>query len=103
MALSAPQAWRYQRTVAARWDSDFRRITRARHVELDVPFEQIEEHLGPFFESVEIRVVNSFTGDVLDYERTRGLRRSLSVVTSFPGLNPRRSHCELFHSAECNV
>lgn len=72
--------WRYQRghriqnQLREHWDSAFRPVTRARHVERDVPFDQIEEHIGPFFESVEVREVNSSTGAVLDYEREPGLK-----------------------------
>ena len=72
--------WRYQRGyriqnhLREHWNSTFRPVTRARHVERDVTFEEVEEHIGPFFESVEVRVVNSFTGAVLDYEREPGLK-----------------------------
>lgn len=72
--------WRYQRSrgirerLQTRWDGEFRRVTRARHVERDVSFEQIEPHVGPFFEAVQIRVVNSATGAVLDYDREPGLK-----------------------------
>ncbi|HXM51575.1 MAG TPA: Z1 domain-containing protein [Pyrinomonadaceae bacterium] len=72
--------WRYQRGHSIRdrlrqhWDSTFRLVTRARHAELDRPFDRIEEHIGPFFESIEVRVINSETGEVLDYEREPGLK-----------------------------
>jgi hypothetical protein len=72
--------WRYQRghriraDLDSHWNSAFRSITRARHAELDATFDQIEEHIGPFFESVVVRVVNSFTGSVLDYEREPTLK-----------------------------
>jgi len=72
--------WRYQRTrgirdrLRRRWDEDMRPVTRATHLERDVPFEDIEPHIGPFFESVQTRVVNSSTGEVLDYEREPGLK-----------------------------
>ncbi len=47
--------WRYQRTrgirdrLLQRWDEDMRPVTRATHLERDVRFEEIEPHLGPFF------------------------------------------------------
>lgn len=72
--------WRYQRRhgirerLQTRWEDEFRPVTRASHLERDVPFEQIELHIGPFFESVQVRVVNSTTGAVLDYEREPGLK-----------------------------
>lgn len=72
--------WRYQRTrgirdrLQQRWDEDMRPVTRATHLERDVRFEEIEPHIGPFFESVQTRVVNSSTGEVLDYEREPGLK-----------------------------
>ena len=72
--------WRYQRQhgirerLDNRWNSEFRSVTRTRHAELDVAFERIEEHIGPFFESVNVRVVNSSTGEILDYEREPSLK-----------------------------
>jgi len=72
--------WRYQRQHGIRdrlqehWDLMFRPATRGRLADLDRSFDQIEEHIGPFFESVEVRVVNSSTGEVLDYEREPGLK-----------------------------
>ncbi|MCF6153749.1 MAG: endonuclease [Candidatus Brocadia sp.] len=72
--------WRYQRRhgirerLQARWEEEFRPVTRASHLERDVSFEQIEPHVGPFFEAVQVRVVNSATGEVLDYEREPGLK-----------------------------
>ena len=47
--------WRYQRTrgirdrLRRRWDEDMRPVTRATHLERDVPFEDIETHMGTFF------------------------------------------------------
>lgn len=72
--------WRYQRThgirerLQNRWNEDVRPVTRASHLEKDVPFEEIEQNIGLFFESVQTRVVNSATGEVLDYEREPGLK-----------------------------
>ncbi len=72
--------WRYQRRrgirerLQTRWETEFRPVTRASHLDRDVSFEQIEPHIGPFFEAVRVRVVNSFTGAVLDYEREPGLK-----------------------------
>jgi hypothetical protein len=71
--------WRYDRRrirerLRAHWNAAFRSVTRARHAELDVEFDQMEEYIGPFFESVDVRVVNSFSGEVLDYEREPSLK-----------------------------
>lgn len=72
--------WRYQRghgirgRMTSRWETEFRPVTRSRHLERDVPFDAIEPHLGPFLEAVQIREINSATGDVLDYEQEPTLK-----------------------------
>jgi len=72
--------WRYQRQhgiadrLQNRWETEFRPVTRTRHLQRDVAFNGIEPHIGPFFESVQVRVVNSATGAVLDYEREPNLK-----------------------------
>lgn len=72
--------WRYQREYGVRerlrqrWEEEFRRVTRSRHVDRDVGFDDIEEHVGPFMEAVVIREINSATGEVLDYERESSLK-----------------------------
>ena len=72
--------WRYQRQLGfrerllTRWNAEFHPVTRSSHAERDASFEQIEDHIGPFFESVQVRVVNSETGEVLDYEREPSLK-----------------------------
>ena len=72
--------WRYQRThgirerLRDRWESEFRPVTRSRHLERDVAFEVIEQYVGPFLEAVQVREINSATGEVLDYEREPSLK-----------------------------
>lgn len=72
--------WRYQRghgirqRLDKRWEAEFRRIIRARHLAKDVGFDSIEPHIGPFVEAVQVREVNSETGEVLDYEREPTLK-----------------------------
>ena len=72
--------WRYQREkgikerLEDRWNSDFRPFIQARHIDRDRTFQQIEENIGPFLEAAEVRVINSDTGEVLDYEREPGLK-----------------------------
>ena len=72
--------WRYQRRsgirgrLNERWESNFRPVTAQVHPDRDVAFDRIEEHVGPFFEAVEVREINSQTGAVLDYEREPSLK-----------------------------
>ena len=72
--------WRYQRDhgilnkLSQRWQDDFRRVTYEAHSDRDVEFAAIEPHIGAFFEAVQVREVNSFTGEVLDYEREPSLK-----------------------------
>ncbi len=72
--------WRYQRghgireRLGARWDSDFRPVTQSRNLDRDVAFETIEPHIGPFLEAIQVREINSATGEVLDYEREPSLK-----------------------------
>lgn len=67
--------WRYQRhetlreRLRLRWESEFQPTTRSTHPDKDVSFEEVEPHIGPFFEAVQVRQVNSGAGEVLDYER----------------------------------
>ncbi len=74
-------AWRYHRAhgmrdeLRARWEAEFRPVTRGLHLGRDVPFERIEEHVGPFMEAIpDVREINSATGAVLDYEREPSLK-----------------------------
>lgn len=72
--------WRYQRNhgirdrLSSRWDESFRPVTRSQHLDRDVPFEEIEPYIGPFLEEVQIREVNSATGEALDYEHEPALK-----------------------------
>ncbi len=72
--------WRYQRSLGIRdklkerWDKDFRPVTRDMELPYEVDFSEIEAFIGPFFESVQIRIINSNSGDVLDYEREPNLK-----------------------------
>lgn len=66
--------WRYQRSLGisdrfrARWENDFRPVTRSRHIEKDLDFDVLEPHIGLFMEATQVREINSETGEVLDYE-----------------------------------
>ncbi len=72
--------WRYDRSrhirpfLDERWTTEFRPITRSKYHDRDVPFKDIEPHIGQFFESVQVFAVNSDTGSVLDYEREPSLK-----------------------------
>jgi hypothetical protein len=66
--------WRYQNrgmipTLHERWEAEFRPVTAGSHPSRDVAFNQIRPFIGPFFEAVQVRVINSQSGEVLDYER----------------------------------
>lgn len=72
--------WRYfrQREIEARlrdlWERDFRPVVRAEDVGADVPFEDLTEAIGQFFERVQVRQINSGSLDELDYEREPDLK-----------------------------
>lgn len=72
--------WRYQRAkgvrerLEKRWNKEFRPLTSARYIDRDRPFAAIEEHISPFLQKVEVKVINSDTGDLLDYERQPDLK-----------------------------
>ena len=72
--------WRYQRTLGVqeklrdRWESEFCTATSSLSDGYNTTFDEILPHIGPFLESVQIRTINSATGDVLDYEREPALK-----------------------------
>lgn len=72
--------WRYQRNhgifdrLAQRWESEYRPVIRASHFDRDVPFDKLEQHIGPFIEAVQVRMLNMDSGEVLDYEREPSLK-----------------------------
>ena len=72
--------WRYQRNHGIRdrfherWEQDFQRATRESHPDREMDFDKIEPFIGPFLESVQVRTVNSATGEILDYEREPNLK-----------------------------
>ncbi len=72
--------WRYQRgkgiraRLEKRWNEEFRPLTGARYIDRDRPFTAIEEYISPFLQKVEVKVINSDTGDLLDYERQPDLK-----------------------------
>ena len=72
--------WRYQKQhglrdrMLHRWDEDFCRVTRAAYLDRVATFSVLEPHITPFLETVQVREVNSESGDVLDYDREPGLK-----------------------------
>jgi hypothetical protein len=72
-------AWRYDRRdpvcaqFRTRWP-DFEQVTAKAAPTLVARYDDIEPHIGPFLESVQVRVINSDTGEVLDYEREPSLK-----------------------------
>lgn len=72
--------WRYQRRhgvrerLAARWEAEFRPITRSAAPHLDTSFDSVEPFVGPFLEAVQVKEINSATGEVLDYDRDSSLK-----------------------------
>ncbi len=72
--------WRYDRKrrirelLRQRWENEFRPVTRAGHVDRDVVFDEVEPHLNGFFHAVQVREINSATGEALDYEREPDLK-----------------------------
>lgn len=66
--------WRYMRDDRLReelrqiWETDFRPTTRSNRIDLDVPFDEIEDNISAFIEQVEVRQLHSQSNDVIDYE-----------------------------------
>lgn len=71
--------WRYAKDKGIKkqlndlWEHEFRPVTNTINPELDVSFEKIEPFIGEFFATVDIRTINSATGEVLDYEKEPNL------------------------------
>ena len=65
--------WRYDRDkgilekMRVLWEDDFRPVTQELHNKSDIGFKELEPHIGHFLESIQIRTVNSVSGEVLDY------------------------------------
>lgn len=67
--------WRYQRLngilnrLRERWENDFTRITSIYNSGKVSTFSDVESKIGPFFEAVQIRTINSRTGEILNYDQ----------------------------------
>ena len=72
--------WRYDRNKGILdrfkkiWDEGFLPLTQQHHPEKVIDFKELEEYIGPFFEAIDIRTINSATGEVLDYELEPNLK-----------------------------
>lgn len=72
--------WRYDRKhgiierFQQRWDEEFRPLIRANNPQFDALFEQIQPFIGPFFEAIQVKTINSVTDEELDYQREPALK-----------------------------
>ena len=72
--------WRYQRTggiverLGARWKTHFTATGGRLCPEQYPAFRKLSLHVGPFMEAVQIREINSASGEQLDYERDPHLK-----------------------------
>lgn len=72
--------WRYQRShgirerFIERWENEFRPITNSINPSYDCQFSKIEPNISPFFESIQVKVINSSTGELLDYENEPSIK-----------------------------
>jgi hypothetical protein len=60
--------------LRARWESEFRPVTRADRLECDVPFDVIHSCVTVFLERLAVRRINSDSEDELDYVREPDLK-----------------------------
>jgi hypothetical protein len=81
----ARDAWRYLRPqgkiddriamLRELWEDDFRPVIRSENQALDLAFDELAERaIGRFYESVQVRQINSGSLDELDYERDPQLK-----------------------------
>lgn len=76
--------WRYDKSgplraeMEARWEEEFRPVTRRIDPERDMPFERIEHHIDRLLkDGVPVLALNSKTEDVLDYDADPHLKAVL--------------------------
>jgi hypothetical protein len=77
-------SWRYDKDgplrgeMSARWDEDFRTVTRRIDAARDMPFEGVEEHIDRLLkEGVPVLALNSKSDAVLDYEQDPNIKAVL--------------------------
>jgi len=84
MVRTIRNEWRYDRRgplrdrMRARWDEDFRAVTRRTDAGRDSAFDDIEEHVDRLLrDGVPVLALNSRSGDVLDYEQDPNIKAVL--------------------------
>lgn len=74
--------WRYNKAdrirneMKKRWQEDFEPVTREINPLLSIGFEELEKekYIDQFLESIDIRVINSKEGDILNYDEDPSLK-----------------------------
>lgn len=72
--------WRYSRKdkiydrLRQLWEKDFLPVIKLQYPRKVIDFKELESNISTFFESVQIRTLNSATGDVLDYRKEPNLK-----------------------------
>lgn len=72
--------WRYVRNgeiydqLFNIWEEDFKHKINTQYHEGEIIFENLKNHISTFFESVQVRTINSASGEVLDYESEPNLK-----------------------------
>ena len=72
--------WRYAKDggiydrLKELWDEDFRQIINEQYQKEMINFEDLKSHINTFFESVQVKMINSASGEVLDYEAEPNLK-----------------------------
>jgi hypothetical protein len=72
--------WRYLRKISLaslleeRWENEFIPISESSYPDRVVPFSKIYPFINQIFESIQVKVINSRTGDILDYETEPNLK-----------------------------
>ena len=66
--------WRYNQgrelkdAMERQWNEDFCPTTKDCASSRIISFRGLKDYIGPFLESIQVKIINSETGDVLDYE-----------------------------------
>lgn len=72
--------WRYAKDggicdrLKELWDEDFKQVINEQYQEEVINFEDLKYPINTFFESVQIKMINSASGEVLDYEAEPNLK-----------------------------
>lgn len=72
--------WRYARKggiyeqLSEIWEEDFKPLINSQYQEGDISFDDLEHYISTFFESVQVKTINSASGEILDYETEPNLK-----------------------------